>query len=295
MKTDFDSATSRTNTTIYLARCFAIHPVVGGASAIGPFFFTDHDQEIVVSGEAITELNGTYTPVDSVSPSSMDNESNMAVDEMEIVGHIRASGVEDADVKAGLFDGAKVWVFAVDWKLGVATGGYMALRRGWLGNIRQQDDVFTMEIRGLTQKLSTQIGEMYTATCPADFCDARCGLAIGSHTHADTVNTPAPTDKRNFYVTTATGETYKYGHIMFLTGSNAGLSQEIKKWTSSSKLVTTFLPFPYTISVGDTLNLYDGCEKSLAACKAYNNVVNFRGFPHVPHQDEAFRTPNAIV
>jgi uncharacterized phage protein (TIGR02218 family) len=295
MKSDFTSATSRTNTTLYLARCFAIHPVVGGASAIGPFYFTDHDAEIVVSGQTPSEINGTYTPVDSVNPSSMDNESNMAVDNMEIVGHIRASGVEDADVKAGLFDGSEVWVFVVDWKLGVTTGGYMALRRGWLGNIRQEDSYFTMEIRGLTQKLGTQIGEMYTAACPADFCDARCTLPIATYTQADTVTTPTPPDKRTFTVTTATGETYKHGHIKFLTGLNAGLSQEIKSWTSGSKLVKTFIPFPFTISVGDTLNLYAGCAKTLAACKAYSNVVNFRGFPHVPHQDEAFRTPNAIL
>jgi uncharacterized phage protein (TIGR02218 family) len=292
MKSDFTSATSRTNTTLYLARCFAIHPVVG-ETPIGPFFFTDHDAEIVVSGEGISELNGTYTPVDSVNPSSMDNESNMAVDEMEIVGHIRASGVEDAEVKAGLFDGADVWVFAVDWKEGVATGGYMALRRGWLGNIRQEDSFFTMEIRGLTQKLGTQIGEMYTAACPADFCDARCTLNIASHTQADTV--ASFTDKRKFKVTTASGEAYKHGHVKFLTGQNAGLSQEIKKWDSGTKEVTTFIPFPYAIAGSDTVNMYEGCEKSRAACKVYSNIENFRGFPDVPHQDEAFRTPNAIL
>ena len=291
MKTDFTSATSRTNTTLYLARCFCIVPVVG-ASPIGPFRFTDHDAEITASGLTPSDLNGTYTPVDSVIPSSMANESSMDVDNMEIVGHIRAGGVEDDELKAGLFDGAKVWVFAVDWKLGVTTGGIMKLRRGWLGNVRQKDFLWTMEIRGLTQKLGTHIGEMYTAACPADFCDSRCGLDIEDYDLADVV--ASATDKRTFVVTNATGEDWKYGHVRFETGDNAGLSREIKKWTSASKEVVTYIPFPWTISATDTVTMFKGCAKTLAACKNYSNVENFRGFPHVPHQDEAFRTPDAV-
>ena len=31
-----------------------------------------------------------------------------------------------------------------------------------------------------------------------------------------------------------------------------------------------------------------GCEKSFAACKAYGNTVNFRGFPHLPGNDHAY-------
>ena len=290
MKSDFTSATTLTATTLHLARCFCIVPVIGD-TPIGPFYFTDHDAEIVVSGETPSDLNGTYTPVDSVTPSAMKNESNMAVDEMEIVGHIRANGIEDDDVKAGLFDGAKVWVFAVDWDLGHAAQGIVALRHGWLGNVRQTDFLWTMEIRGLTQKLGTQIGEMYTPACPADFCDDRCDLNILDYDLADVV--ASVTDKRQFIVTNATGETYSYGHVRFETGANAGLSQEIKKWTSGTKEVVTFVAFPWTISATDTVTMFAGCEKTRAACKTYSNIENFRGFPDVPHQDEAFKTPDA--
>jgi uncharacterized phage protein (TIGR02218 family) len=289
VKTDFTSATTLTDPTLHLARCFCIVPVMG-VTPIGPFYLTDHDAEIVVSGQTPSDINGTYTPVDSVTPSAAESESDMSVDNMEIIGHIRANGIEDDDVKAGLFDGAKVWVFAVDWDKGVTAEGIVRLRRGWLGNIKQKDYQYTMELRGLTQKLTTQIVEMYTAACPADFCDTRCGLNIATYTHADTVATV--TDNREFTVT-STSTDCSHGHVLFTSGNNSGIAREIKSWDTPTQTVITHITFPFTINVSDTLNLYEGCGKDLSDCQGYSNVDNFRGFPHVPHQDEAFRTPDA--
>ena len=127
MKTDFTSATTLTDTTLHLARCFYIEPVIG-SSPIGPFRFTDHDADIVVSGETPSELNGTYASIDSVTPSALDADLDMTVDNMEVVGHIRTGAIEDADVKAGMLDGAIVYVFLVDWT-DVAGEGIVALRR----------------------------------------------------------------------------------------------------------------------------------------------------------------------
>jgi uncharacterized phage protein (TIGR02218 family) len=291
LKTDFTSAATLTDPTLHLSRCFCIVPVMG-VTPIGPFRFTDHDASIVVSGQTPSDLNGTYVPVDSVTPSAAESESDMSVDNMEIVGHIRVGGIEDGHLRAGLFDGAKVWVFAVDWKLGVVAQGIVRLRRGWLGNIKQRDYQWTMELRGLTQKLATQIVEMYSAPCPADFCDARCGLSISSYDQADTVATEAG-DNRTFTVTTAGAGNWGTGHVRFDTGNNAGLSREIKAWTLGTKEVVVHIALPYTIQVGDTCTMFQGCGKALSDCQGYSNVINFRAFPHVPHADEAFRTPDA--
>ncbi len=55
-----------------------------------------------------------------------------------------------------------------------------------------------------------------------------------------------------------------------------------------------FLPMPFTIQRGDTFEVYPGCDKKLATCKAkFDNVVNFQGFPHVPGHDAVLAIPDA--
>lgn len=49
---------------------------------------------------------------------------------------------------------------------------------------------------------------------------------------------------------------------------------------------TLQLPMPYAIDIADTYNAIAGCDKTLPTCKAkFNNVLNFRGFPHIPGSD----------
>lgn len=51
---------------------------------------------------------------------------------------------------------------------------------------------------------------------------------------------------------------------------------------SSGGSIVLLLPFEQ-IDPTDTLNVYPGCDRTLADCEArYNNVVNFGGFPFVP-------------
>jgi uncharacterized phage protein (TIGR02218 family) len=76
------------------------------------------------------------------------------------------------------------------------------------------------------------------------------------------------------------------GIITWDTGDNAGRSMEIKSFGTSGDFVL-YLPMVDTIAVGDTGTAVAGCDKTLATCKAtFNNVVNFRGFPHVPGNDK---------
>lgn len=79
------------------------------------------------------------------------------------------------------------------------------------------------------------------------------------------------------------------GLITFTSGANAGLSMEVKAYAPGC--ITLQLPMPYVIDVGDAYTLTPGCTKRFAEdCKAkFNNVVNFRGEPHVPGMDKMLR------
>ncbi len=87
-------------------------------------------------------------------------------------------------------------------------------------------------------------------------------------------------------------DTYEGGLLKWETGLNAGHSYEIM--TQTNNQVTTFQRPFYPIQEGDTAVLFPGCDKRFPTCvTVYDNAINFRGEPHVPGQDEYYKTPNA--
>jgi uncharacterized phage protein (TIGR02218 family) len=69
---------------------------------------------------------------------------------------------------------------------------------------------------------------------------------------------------------------------------------EVKGWNLTTHTMTLFEPMYYEIQVGDTYEVHQGCDKYLATCRdVWNNVVNFRGEPHIPGRDKAldYRVP----
>lgn len=85
------------------------------------------------------------------------------------------------------------------------------------------------------------------------------------------------------------------GGFTFETGDNAGRLIEVKEWPGdSSNTLTLFLPTPYAVQVGDLAAIYPGCDKRLTTCiNKFNNVLNFRGEPYIPGQDDIIKYPDA--
>ena len=87
---------------------------------------------------------------------------------------------------------------------------------------------------------------------------------------------------------------FKFGAVKWETGNNTGISMEVKGMVATTDEVTLFLTMPFEVQVGDTGFIYAGCDKSLAVCASkFSNVVNYRGEPYVPGQDELMSTPKA--
>lgn len=82
-----------------------------------------------------------------------------------------------------------------------------------------------------------------------------------------------------------TSEYFQNGLVTWITGLNAGLAAEVKLY--SIGYLELFQPMPYTVAVGDTYTVNAGCDKQLTTCIGrFSNVVNFRGFPHIPGMDQ---------
>lgn len=83
-----------------------------------------------------------------------------------------------------------------------------------------------------------------------------------------------------------------FGTLTWTTGPNAGRRAEVLAHDRSDGIaVLTLLEAPIRpIGAGGGFTVRAGCDKRIATCSAkFGNVVNFRGFPHIPGQDTILR------
>lgn len=249
------------------------------------FTFTDHDQDLTVE-------NLVYESQHGYNRTAMESGSDFAVDNLEVTGFLDSDKIDETELRVGLFDRAEVYVFIVNWKDPAL--GIMKMRRGWFGEVTLgQNGLFTTEIRGLNQALSHNFIELFTPECKADFCDPRCKLTLADYEQATTI--ASTTSRDTFKVTSATAPVQGFigGTVRFVTGENAGAFMEIIDYNAATKEVSLFTGLPYPIAIGDSVMLASGCDKRRDTCVTYGNVVNMRGEPDVPGQDELYDYPDA--
>lgn len=134
------------------------------------FRFTDHDQDLVFDGE-------TYAARFGYARSALTSDAQLSVDNLDIDGIFDDAAISEAEMRAGLFDFAEVRIFLVNWA--DPSMGALRLRRGWLGEVTlSEQGSFRTELRGLTQALQQEIGEIYSAECRADLGDVRCKVPV---------------------------------------------------------------------------------------------------------------------
>lgn len=85
-------------------------------------------------------------------------------------------------------------------------------------------------------------------------------------------------------------ERFRFGGARWLSGRNSGIDQIIVDVTDGSIILReppSFLALP-----GDRIELTEGCDGRLQTChERFQNVVNFRGEPHLPGTDFVTRYP----
>lgn len=80
------------------------------------------------------------------------------------------------------------------------------------------------------------------------------------------------------------------GRIVFQSGSADGLKAAIvaHQRSGATDVITLDRRIEASFAIGDSVELTIGCDKRSATCKAFGNIANFRGFPHIPGTDQAF-------
>jgi uncharacterized phage protein (TIGR02218 family) len=274
-----------------LAQCLRIERADGAIEG-----FTSHDRPLTVAGV-------TYSPANSFRASALSSDTEMSAGDVEVAGAIDADGISAIDLLAGAYDGAKLQFFLVDWA--DLTLPRRIVKKGQVGTVRQMGGGgFTAELRGLGQRIQGAVIEAYTPECAVDLYSAACTIDRAAHTVVSAVTAiddgtlGAVSDRQLFFaagLSAANVDTiFDYGEVLWTSGANDGQKVEIKSYLQAGGRVELWEPMGYEIAVGDTFEIYSGCDKRRETCFAkFANIVNFRGFPDVPGMDAILKYPDA--
>ena len=135
------------------------------------FCFTEGTRELEIDGF-------TYLPQGGFLRSAFANDSTMNASNMEAMGYFDDDTILETDLRAGLFVGARVEVFYVNWA--DLTMGVIPIMVGRLGQTHYSSaGVFKTELRGLAAQMAQPIGEVYTPLCRSDLGDPDgCGIML---------------------------------------------------------------------------------------------------------------------
>ena len=273
LSADLLSHLSGTATT--LALCWTVRRRDGVA-----FSFTDHDQDLTVGGTTYKAAVG-YQRTELETQHSLDDGNTM---ELTVV--LDDAAIAEPDLRAGLFTRAAVEVSVANWAQ--PAQGTMTVVKGWLGEVEISAGVATVQLYGLEHLLTLDRGETVTPTCRADFGDDRCGKDLDPLRVTAAVSSVV--SRRTFNTTLVAADRYfDAGNLTWTSGANADLKQEVRRFNATDGQVQLYLPMPFGVEAGDAFTIVPGCAKSLAACKSWSNVVNFRGEPHVPGNHRIFQ------
>jgi hypothetical protein len=129
--------------------------------------FTDHDRDLVVNGVVCRAGSGW-------TAGAAESAVGLAAGAGSAAGALDDAAITEADVAAGLFDGAAVELWRVDWSEPTLK---VRLWAGTLARIRRQNGAFVADLEGPLAKLERVVGRTYGRMCDARLGDDRCRVA----------------------------------------------------------------------------------------------------------------------
>ncbi len=129
---------------------------------------TDHDRTLFVGGQ-------TYLPGAALEASSFTRTTDLEPGHASVRGGLNAEAITEADLQAGLWDGARVDVYRIDW---LSAAIIEQIWSGRLSRVEWQGERFEADLVSLKVDLDRLIGRQILRQCDAVLGDARCGVDL---------------------------------------------------------------------------------------------------------------------
>ena len=247
--------------------------------------FTDHDCDVTLN-DVVCRADIGFSGSEAVA------RLGLSVDGIEVSGALSDDSLNEDALAAGRYDAAQVDMYLVDWS---EPSLNVLMSRGHIGEVRREGIAFAAELRGLADALNAETGRLYTPTCAADLGDARCGIDLDDADYRGEGAVLALNGVSAFAASGLSGFTdgwFTGGRLTFTSGVNAGDAMEVKRHRTDgdAAIVELWQAMAMAVAPGDTFVVTAGCDKRFATCRdRFDNVLNFRGFPHIPGNDFLMR------
>lgn len=258
------------------------------------FYFTDHNQKIDFDGN-------TYVPAGGFNQYARENDDGVDASNSSVVGVLSSSAITHDDLRAGKYRDAVITQYIIDRKYPWA--GYIFKNIYYLHSASFDGEVWRVDISGPARLLHKPVGKYYTRNCRHTLGDDLCKIDMTNWRETGKAVTQIDTQRLVFRTSAITlansvvpsdGD-LNYGYVDWKTGNNAGIKGEIKNFTQSGAIIEIQIKTPFDIQIGDTFDVYMGCNKLQDTCKnTFSNFVNFGGFPFIPGTDASIRTARNV-
>lgn len=244
--------------------------------------FTDHDGMLDFAGIR-------FRPDSGLTARAIVQTAGLAVDNSEAEGALTDDAISEADLMAGLWDGAELHMWEVDWTNPAAR---RLVFRGSLGEVARANGAFRAEMRGLSEPLNTARGRRYHPRCSARLGDGQCKVDLSKPglSGEGVLETVADGDKLVIGPIGAFDQGwFERGVVEVLDGAAKGQIGRIKNdraLPGQGRAIDLWDDLGLLPQAGDHVRLTAGCDKHSLTCRLkFDNFLNFRGFPHLPNED----------
>lgn len=132
--------------------------------------FTDHDRDLTVEGVTCRAASGW-------TAGAAETAAGFSPGMAAAVGGFDDAALSEADLAAGLYDGARVERRVVDWS---APGLSVRLWTARVASAKAEGGAFTLALEGALAALDRVAGRTFGRSCDAALGDARCGVDVAA-------------------------------------------------------------------------------------------------------------------
>lgn len=135
---------------------------------------TEHDRALDIDG-------ATWEPGAAIEASSFTSSTGLAPGHASVEGALSSDAITTEDLRAGLWNGARVDVLRADWRSGVI------LQHVWSGRLSEITlcvEAFEAELVSLKADLERPVGRAFGRRCDAVLGDTRCGVDLSDPANA---------------------------------------------------------------------------------------------------------------
>lgn len=262
--------------------------------------FTGHDRDIngdLVLRDGVPEASCAGIVFESqtgISPTVLQSKLSTESDNMQIMAALDSEAITEADLNAGLYDYADLWLMEVNYE--DLSQGALKYKRGRLGKVSFDGQKFSCDLNSLSERLGSKVVEETSLLCRVrQFGDTRCkkdlsgasedGFALtvlGTVTSVDATSPDRRLASDDLIGFPEDRFTYGRFKVTNVDSLNYGLEVKVRSNDEEGNLVLDE-PFPHPLLAGDTYQAIVGCDRQIRTCwQVFNNAINHQGEPYLP-------------